>query len=65
MSALDVLQVETEVSAPKAASALLLTRIKGGNTYEETVERLLQTIRLGLIHSTAINCLRSANWPAC
>ena len=50
MSALEVLQVESEVSAPKAASALLLTRIKGGNAYEETVERLLQTIRLGLIH---------------
>jgi len=50
VSALEVLQVEAEVSAPKAASALLLTRIKGGNAYEETVERLLQTIRLGLIH---------------
>lgn len=30
-------------------SSLLLTPIPGGNTYEETVERLLQTIRLGLV----------------
>ena len=30
--------------------SLLLTPIRGGNTYEETVERILQTIRLGLIH---------------
>ena len=29
-------------------SSLLLTPISGGNSYEETVERLLQTIRLGL-----------------
>ena len=27
---------------------LLLRPVRGGNTYEETVERLLQTIRLGL-----------------
>lgn len=31
-------------------SNLLLTRISGGNAYEQTVERLLQTIRLGLAH---------------
>lgn len=30
-------------------ASLLLTPISGGNSYEETVERLLQTIRLGLI----------------
>lgn len=30
-------------------SSLLLTPISGGNSYEETVERLLQTIRLGLV----------------
>lgn len=32
------------------ASSLLLRRIRSGNAYEETVERLLQTIRLGLAH---------------
>ena len=30
--------------------SLLLKPIRGGNTFEETVERILQTIRLGLIH---------------
>lgn len=30
-------------------ASLLLTPISGGNSYEETVERLLQSIRLGLI----------------
>lgn len=30
-------------------SSLLLRPISGGNSYEETVERLLQTIRLGLV----------------
>ena len=30
--------------------SLLLTPIRGGNTFEETVERILQTVRLGLIH---------------
>ena len=30
-------------------ASLLLTPISGGNSYEETVERILQTIRLGLI----------------
>ena len=30
--------------------SLLLKPILGGNTYEETVERILQTIRLGLAH---------------
>jgi DNA-binding FadR family transcriptional regulator len=37
-------------SAGLVSSALLLTRIRSGNAYEETVERLLQTIRLGLAH---------------
>lgn len=32
-----------------ARSLLLLTPIPGGNSYEETVERLLQTVRLGLM----------------
>lgn len=32
-----------------ARALLLLTPIPGGNSYEETVERLLQTIRLGLM----------------
>lgn len=32
------------------ASSLLLRKIRSGNAYEETVERLLQTIRLGLAH---------------
>jgi DNA-binding FadR family transcriptional regulator len=31
------------------SSSLLLTKIRGGNAYEETVERILQTIRLGLM----------------
>jgi DNA-binding FadR family transcriptional regulator len=30
-------------------ASLLLTAIRGGNAYEETVEKLLQTIRLGLV----------------
>jgi DNA-binding FadR family transcriptional regulator len=30
-------------------SSLLLTPIPGGNTYEQTVERLLQTVRMGLV----------------
>jgi len=50
MSAFEVLQAEHEPAAPISASALLLNRIRGGNAYEETVERLLQTIRLGLIN---------------
>lgn len=50
MSAFETLQDELEPAATIAASALLLNRIRGGNAYEETVERLLQTIRLGLIN---------------
>jgi DNA-binding FadR family transcriptional regulator len=50
MDAFEVLQVDLEPSGPRSASSLLLTRIRGGNAYEETVERLLQTIRLGLIN---------------
>jgi DNA-binding FadR family transcriptional regulator len=30
-------------------TSLLLTPIPGGNTYEQTVERLLQTVRMGLV----------------
>lgn len=50
MSSSEVLQAEVESAGTLASSSLLLTRIRGGNAYEETVERLLQTIRLGLIH---------------
>lgn len=50
MEPIEFLQTEPEVSAPLVSSSLLLTKIRGGNTYEETVERLLQTIRLGLVH---------------
>lgn len=32
------------------ASSLLLRKIRSGNAFEETVERILQTIRLGLAH---------------
>jgi DNA-binding FadR family transcriptional regulator len=39
-----------EAAAVGIDRALLLKPIRGGNTYEETVERILQTIRLGLIH---------------
>jgi len=35
--------------SPFGSASLLLTSIRGGNAYEETVERLLQTIRLGLV----------------
>lgn len=37
-------------SAGGADRSLLLTPIRGGNAYEEAVERILHTIRLGLIH---------------
>lgn len=49
--------MDSELSENEAAGAatgfdrsLLLKPIRGGNTFEETVERILQTIRLGLIH---------------
>jgi DNA-binding FadR family transcriptional regulator len=35
--------------SPFGSASLLLTSIRGGNAYEETVERLLQSIRLGLV----------------
>lgn len=44
------MQIETVAPDPVFAGAnstLLLTRIRSGNVYEETVERILQTIRLG------------------
>jgi DNA-binding FadR family transcriptional regulator len=50
MDSFEVLQDEVESAGPLVSSSLLLTRIRGGNAYEETVERLLQTIRLGLVH---------------
>lgn len=37
------------VSGVGADRSLLLTPIRGGNTYEEAVERILHTIRLGLV----------------
>jgi len=37
-----------ETATALVSSSLLLTKIRGGNAFEETVERLLQTIRLGL-----------------
>ena len=39
-----------DVSVGGADRSLLLTPIRGGNAYEEAVERILHTIRLGLIH---------------
>ena len=42
----------TEAAGPETAgirSELLLRPVHGGNTFEETVQRLLQTVRLGLI----------------
>lgn len=49
--------MDSELSENESAGAaigfdrsLLLKPIRGGNTFEETVERILQTIRLGLIH---------------
>lgn len=40
----------TDASGQGADKSLLLTPIRGGNTYEEAVERILHTIRLGLAH---------------
>jgi len=37
------------IIGPSLDGSLLLRPIRGGNAYEETVERLLQTIRLGLV----------------
>ncbi|MFM2412608.1 MAG: hypothetical protein RLZZ587_941 [Actinomycetota bacterium] len=34
-----------------AGRSLLFTPIRGGNAYEEAVERILHTIRLGLVHA--------------
>lgn len=42
------LHSEQAVAANPLNGDLLLRPVRGGNTYEETVERLLQTIRLGL-----------------
>ena len=50
MEQIELLQSEVESAGPLVSSSLLLTKIRGGNAYEETVERLLQTIRLGLAH---------------
>ena len=41
--------VQRENPSRLGDASLLLTPISGGNSYEETVERILQTIRLGLI----------------
>jgi hypothetical protein len=40
---------EREGAAASLDRSLLLKPIRGGNTFEETVERILQTVRLGLI----------------
>lgn len=47
------LSIATALDAPGAGvdRSLLLTPIRGGNTYEEAVERILHTIRLGLVHA--------------
>lgn len=45
----DVSHSEREGAAVSLDRSLLLKPIRGGNTFEETVERILQTIRLGLI----------------
>jgi len=50
MEPIEFLQSEPETTGQLVNSSLLLTKIRGGNAYEETVERLLQTIRLGLVH---------------
>lgn len=41
--------IQGSASESFTRALLLLTPIPGGNSYEETVERLLQTIRLGLM----------------
>jgi len=46
---IELISTEAEPSGQLVSSSLLLTKIRGGNAYEETVERLLQTIRLGLV----------------
>ena len=46
----DVSESESAGATVGFDRSLLLKPIRGGNTYEETVERILQTIRLGLIH---------------
>jgi DNA-binding FadR family transcriptional regulator len=47
-----VSELEASELAPVelGASSLLLRKIRSGNAFEETVERILQTIRLGLAH---------------
>ena len=47
----DLSENEPVGAAVTVDRSLLLKPIRGGNTFEETVERILQTIRLGLIHS--------------
>ena len=42
-------ETASEPANTVARGSLLLTKIRGGNTYEEAVERILQTIRLGLM----------------
>lgn len=50
MEPIELIGTDVEPAGQLVSSSLLLTKIRGGNTYEETVERLLQTIRLGLVH---------------
>ena len=42
-------ETTSEPTNTVARGSLLLTKIRGGNAYEEAVERILQTIRLGLM----------------
>ena len=46
----DIVSPGSQSFPPLVGSSLLLTKIRGGNAYEETVARLLHTIRLGLVH---------------
>lgn len=46
----DAPEFEAVGTATDIDRSLLLKPIRGGNTYEETVERILQTVRLGLVH---------------
>lgn len=49
MNSFEIVDSSGAELAPLVGSSLLLTKIRGGNTYEETVGRLLHTIRLGLV----------------
>jgi DNA-binding FadR family transcriptional regulator len=46
----DAKHAESIQPRPLGSSSLLLKRARSANAFEETVERILQTIRLGLVH---------------